>query len=1069
MPQKISIIYLLFFYNLLFSQCPSGSVRLSKQSDVDDFTKNYPTCDIISGDLIISGGATDFSKLTSIKRIEGNLTIEYSAISNFSNFFNLEFVGGDLKIRSSDSNSLIGFNKLTAINGSLLIYENYNIGFETINGFENLEIIKGELQIGNNSIKNIVGFNKLTEVQKYFSISRNQFLTTLTSFDSLKTLGNDLSIENNDSLANINGFDALETIGGSLKIGDRSLISIQGFENLKEIARLFEISVFISRCPLLKIIPPFNSLEIIGAGLDISGTGLTSISGFNNLKSIGEWFMTFENSELTTIDGFNNLNKIYGILQIFANDKLLNIKGLNQLHSIGVIYINNNPSLTSLTGLESVTSVGELLSSSDISLHIASNSSLTDCSAICNLLSSNGITGLIEITGNPSKCSNQFEVEQECIPDFDKDGVLNDKDLDDDNDGILDIVEQNGILNRDTDGDGHPDFQDLDSDNDGCFDVIESGFTDNDNNGTLGITPDTVDSNGLITGESNGYTIPLDSNNDGVYDFQFANILNAGKNGNLSICINSNPVDLFDSLNGSPDIGGTWNPSLSSGNGLFNPATNSSGTYTYTVSNGVCGKETSEVKVTVLTLPNAGENGNLTICMNSKAIDLFDSLKGSPDIGGTWSPVLSSGTGLFDPATNFSGTYTYTVTNGVCGRETSEVKVTVDKLPNAGEDGNLAICINSNPVDLFDSLKGVPNTGGTWSPRLSSGTGLFDSAKDPAGVYIYTVLSGTCGNDTAEVKVKVDTLPRAGEDGILSICVSSNPVDLFDSINGSPNIGGVWSPSLTSGTGLFNPAKDSAGVYKYTITNGVCGSGTSEVKVTVDTTPDAGENGNLTICVNSLPVDLFDSLEGTPHIGGTWSPSLSSGTNIFNPATDPSGVYTYKIDNGTCGSDSADIVVSFIQVSSISDYTIKTIDFSDDNSIEININSELKYEYSLDGNNYQKSNRFNKLAGGEYTVFVREINGCGLLEEKISLLDYPKFFTPNEDGYNDTWQLKGTTNRSYSVYIYDRYGKLLKELTKNNFSWDGTYNNNPLPSDDYWFEIRFSDGQVQKGHFSLKK
>lgn len=1068
MTRRLFIIYLLFFCNLIFSQCPSGNVLFYQQSDVDDFIKKYPSCDIISGDLIINGEAISLSKLTSIKRIEGNLTIENSRISNFSNFFNLEFIGGDLKIRNSAISNLIGFNKLTTINGSLLIYENYDIGFETINGFENLEIIKGGLEITINSIKSIIGFNKLTEVQKYFSISGNPLLTTLPNFESLKTLGNSLVIVDNKSLETIDSFDALETIGWDLEISNSALLSIQGFKNLKTITRFFNIPSFGESSPLLKSIPSFNNLETIGAGLNISGTGLTNISGFNNLKTIGEWFIMYENNELTTIDGFNNLNHIYGVVDIKLNTKLQTIKGFNQLLSVGRLIIGGNPSLTSLNGLESLRII-DFSSSTDESLLISDNNSLTDCSAICNLLSSDGDLGRTEIARNPSKCSSQFEIEQACIPDFDRDGVLNDVDLDDDNDGILDIIEQNGVLYRNTDGDGFPDYQDLDSDNDGCFDVIEAGFTDNDNDGTLGIAPDIVDINGLITGESNGYTTPLDNNNDGIFDFQLANILKAGENGILSICINSNPVDLFDSLNGLPDVGGTWNPSLSSGTGLFDPTKDSPGIYTYTIENGICGSDTSTVNISVVLMPNAGENEDLSICINSNAVDLFDILKGSPDIGGTWSPSLSNGIGFFNPITNSSGTYTYTVTNGVCGSDTSEVKVTVDTLPNAGENANLSICTNNNLTDLFNNLKGTPNIGGSWNPSLLSGNGLFDPAKDLAGTYTYKVTNGSCGSDSADVQVKVDLLPKAGENSILSICSNSNPVDLINHLNGFPDTGGTWNPSLISGTGVFNPSKDYSGVYKYTVTSGVCGSATSEIKISIDKIPDAGEDSNLTICVNSQPIDLFDKLNGTPDLGGSWIPNLSSGTNMFNPKMDPSGIYTYKLDNNKCGSDSANIVVAFIQVTSISDYNIKTIDFSDDISIEIKINTGLEYEYSLDGNNYQKSNTFYKLNGGDYTVFAKEIDGCGLLEERISILDYPKFFTPNGDGYNDTWQLKGTSDKRYSINIYDRYGKFLKELTKNNFSWDGTLNNNPLPSDDYWFEIRFNDGQVQKGHFSLKR
>jgi len=80
------------------------------------------------------------------------------------------------------------------------------------------------------------------------------------------------------------------------------------------------------------------------------------------------------------------------------------------------------------------------------------------------------------------------------LPDNDKDGIADEDDLDDDNDGILDIYEGEG----DTDGDGIINSFDLDSDGDGCFDVIESGCVDPDNDGILGTSPPKVDGLGLV-------------------------------------------------------------------------------------------------------------------------------------------------------------------------------------------------------------------------------------------------------------------------------------------------------------------------------------------------------------------------------------------------------------------------------------------------------------------------------------------------------------------------------------------------------------------------------------------
>ena len=66
--------------------------------------------------------------------------------------------------------------------------------------------------------------------------------------------------------------------------------------------------------------------------------------------------------------------------------------------------------------------------------------------------------------------------------DCDGDGLINRIDVDDDNDGILDVDE----LFEDLDLDGIPNTFDLDSDGDGCFDTLEASYTDADDNGLLG-------------------------------------------------------------------------------------------------------------------------------------------------------------------------------------------------------------------------------------------------------------------------------------------------------------------------------------------------------------------------------------------------------------------------------------------------------------------------------------------------------------------------------------------------------------------------------------------------------
>jgi gliding motility-associated-like protein len=155
--------------------------------------------------------------------------------------------------------------------------------------------------------------------------------------------------------------------------------------------------------------------------------------------------------------------------------------------------------------------------------------------------------------------------------------------------------------------------------------------------------------------------------------------------------------------------------------------------------------------------------------------------------------------------------------------------------------------------------------------------------------------------------------------------------------------------------------------------------------------------------------------------------------------------------------------------------TITTIEIKDwtvsDNTIEVHVseNSVGNYEYSLDGITFQDSNIFDNLEAGIYTVYVRDKNGCGTVNEEIYILNYPKFFTPNSDGINDAWQIKfAFYEPGMLTYIFDRYGKLLKEL-KYDEAWDGKYNGRELPGTDYWFKVVRSNGKIYRGHFSLKR
>jgi gliding motility-associated-like protein len=128
------------------------------------------------------------------------------------------------------------------------------------------------------------------------------------------------------------------------------------------------------------------------------------------------------------------------------------------------------------------------------------------------------------------------------------------------------------------------------------------------------------------------------------------------------------------------------------------------------------------------------------------------------------------------------------------------------------------------------------------------------------------------------------------------------------------------------------------------------------------------------------------------------------------------------------------------------------------------------YEYSLDGSNYQASPLFTNLEANSYIGYIRDSSTCKYSINPFVILDYPHFFTPNGDGINDEWKIENLTTNypGATISIINRYGKLLKQI-KEGESWDGTFNGFLLPADDYWFIIDLKNGEIVKGHFSLKR
>jgi gliding motility-associated-like protein len=196
----------------------------------------------------------------------------------------------------------------------------------------------------------------------------------------------------------------------------------------------------------------------------------------------------------------------------------------------------------------------------------------------------------------------------------------------------------------------------------------------------------------------------------------------------------------------------------------------------------------------------------------------------------------------------------------------------------------------------------------------------------------------------------------------------------------------------------------------------------------------------------------------------------STGENSRSILVDNAGTYTVSVGstaNGVWCGNSKTVTVYISDAPTITQ--LSTGDWTDShNSISISVSGSGSYEYSLDGFTYQDSPEFYELDSGIYNVYARDKNGCGTDIKEVVLLMYPKFFTPNGDGINDTWRIKYSWKEpELSVHIFDRYGKLITSFKGNGLGWDGKHNGNNLPATDYWFVVERMDERVLKGHFSL--
>jgi gliding motility-associated-like protein len=200
---------------------------------------------------------------------------------------------------------------------------------------------------------------------------------------------------------------------------------------------------------------------------------------------------------------------------------------------------------------------------------------------------------------------------------------------------------------------------------------------------------------------------------------------------------------------------------------------------------------------------------------------------------------------------------------------------------------------------------------------------------------------------------------------------------------------------------------------------------------------------------------------------------IAGATQAIYNATEPGDYVVIATNRLTGCSDETSTVVRQSGAPQIYDVQVTTDPFSFQHNVIVTASGPDIYWFRLDDGPYENSGIFNNVAPGPHTVTIAERNGCGEIIVDIFVFGYPDYFTPNNDGYHDTWNIiGGDLLPGTKLYIFDRYGKLLKQLDPSGAGWDGTYNGQPLPSSDYWFRIEYlyeNRSANASGHFAMKR
>ena len=430
----------------------------------------------------------------------------------------------------------------------------------------------------------------------------------------------------------------------------------------------------------------------------------------------------------------------------------------------------------------------------------------------------------------------------------------------------------------------------------------------------------------------------------------------------------------------------------------------------------------------------------------------------APGVGipGSWNDLKNNG----EPSGDYQPKGYIVEYGGMPGDPVLQISTsTTISIPSITGTVSQTRCGNGSVTLTTTATNGTPKwyttpTGGIPLETSSSFTTPILSQTTTYYVDAYAV--GCNGGTRIAVTATINPIPSISLNPISPICSGDSAVltasSTFGTINWFTNATG--GTTIGSGTTFTTPAlNQNTTFYAEAINNG-CISTRVAIVVQVNQKPNV-TNEDKILCENSFLI----LNAGISNVTYLWSTGATTPTiSVTTP-----GTYTVTVSNANNCSSLKTIVVTLNTAPVIEDVVVNETEAT------IIISGTGEYEYSINGVDFQNSPVFVVNEGGIYTAYVREINNCGNDNQLFAVISVPLFFTPNNDSYNDLWQIKGMSfYPKAKVAIFDRYGKLLKQLNQQNNSWDGTLEGKKLPASDYWFVLTIPEiNKEVKGHFSL--